>query len=72
MFSQEARKIHDQLQRRGREPKTLYKDGIFIGRLDTCEVVLDDKTVSRIHAAINYRDAKVRSRKPLGVKCPHA
>ena len=34
------------------------KDGVFIGRLDTCEIVLDHKTVSRIHAGINYRDGK--------------
>ena len=37
---------------------TVGKDGIFIGRLDTCEIVLDHKTVSRIHAAINFRDGK--------------
>lgn len=40
----------------GRAP--IEKDGIFIGRLDTCELVLDDNTVSRIHAGINYRDGK--------------
>lgn len=34
------------------------KDGIFIGRLDTCEIVLDHKSVSRIHAGINFRDSK--------------
>lgn len=34
------------------------KDGIFIGRLDTCEIILDHKTVSRIHAGINFRDGK--------------
>lgn len=39
-------------------PRTLYKEGVFIGRLDTCEIVLDHKTVSRIHAAINFRDSK--------------
>ncbi len=39
-------------------PRTVEKDGIFIGRLDTCEIVLDHKTVSRIHAAINFRDSK--------------
>jgi predicted CXXCH cytochrome family protein len=39
-------------------PAVLEKDGIFIGRLDTCEVVLDDKAVSRIHAGINFRESK--------------
>lgn len=34
------------------------KDSIFIGRLESCEVVLDHKAVSRIHASINYRDGK--------------
>ena len=34
------------------------RDGIFIGRLDTCEIVLDHKSVSRIHAGINFRDSK--------------
>lgn len=37
---------------------TVGKDGIFIGRIDTCEIVLDHKTVSRIHAGVNYRDGK--------------
>ena len=41
-----------------RETLALEKDGILIGRLDTCDIVLDDKTVSRIHAGINFRDSK--------------
>ena len=37
---------------------TIEKDGIFIGRLkESCEIVLDHKAVSRIHAGINYRDS---------------
>ncbi len=36
----------------------IIKDGIFIGRLDTCEIVLDHKAVSRIHAGINFRGGK--------------
>ncbi len=39
-------------------PKTYEKESIFIGRLVTCEIVLDHKTVSRIHAGINFRDSK--------------
>lgn len=36
--------------------KTVEKDGIFIGRFQkTCDIVLEHKTVSRIHAGINHR-----------------
>jgi hypothetical protein len=34
------------------------KDGIIIGRVDTCDLVLDHKTVSRVHAGINYVDGR--------------
>lgn len=34
------------------------KDSIYLGRLGTCEIVLDHKTVSRIHAGINFQDSK--------------
>ncbi len=34
------------------------QDGILIGRLETCDVVLDNESVSRIHAGINFRDPK--------------
>lgn len=57
MFSQEIGKFTVAFSGSG-PPKTLYTEGIFIGRLDTCDVVLADKSVSRIHAAINYRDEK--------------
>jgi len=40
------------------EPQTRYKEGILIGRLDTCDIILDHSTVSRIHAGINFRDQK--------------
>ena len=39
-------------------PKPFEKESIFIGRLDTCEIVLDHKAVSRIHAGINFTDSK--------------
>ena len=29
------------------QPWTLDQEGIRLGRLDTCDIVLDDKTVSR-------------------------
>lgn len=41
-----------------RDSASVEKDGILIGRLETCDVILDDKTVSRVHAAINFRDGK--------------
>jgi pSer/pThr/pTyr-binding forkhead associated (FHA) protein len=40
------------------EPQTRYKEGILVGRLDTCDIILDHATVSRIHAGINFRDDK--------------
>src|SRR5436190_6349878 len=41
-----------------RDSLSVQKDGILIGRLDTCDIVLDDTTVSRVHAAVNFRDGK--------------
>ena len=38
--------------------KTYEKDSIFIGRLISSEIVLEHKTVSRIHAGINFRDGR--------------
>ncbi len=34
----------------------LEKDGLVIGRLQSCDVVLNHKSVSRIHAGINFLD----------------
>ncbi|MEO7539587.1 MAG: FHA domain-containing protein [Pyrinomonadaceae bacterium] len=42
----------------GRDPRTVEKDRIFIGRLDTCEILLNHKSVSRIHAGINFKAGK--------------
>jgi len=33
-------------------------DSIFVGRLESCQVVLDHKSVSRIHAGINFQDSR--------------
>src|SRR5687767_13897825 len=58
MLTQEAGKFTIDFVGTDAPAKTVYKEGIFLGRLDSCEVVLAGKTVSRIHAAINYRDSK--------------
>ena len=38
------------------DTKSVERDSIYIGRLDTCDVFLDHKTVSRIHVGINFQD----------------
>ena len=38
--------------------RTFRKDRILLGRLETSDVVLDDLTVSRIHAGITFRDSR--------------
>ncbi len=38
--------------------QAIEDDNIYLGRLDTCQIVLDHKSVSRIHAGINFRDGK--------------
>ena len=37
---------------------SIEKDGIYLGRLSKCEILLDHASVSRIHAAINYADSR--------------
>lgn len=39
-------------------PRTVRKDRVLIGRLETCDIVLDDPTVSRIHAGITCNDKR--------------
>ncbi|NOT48790.1 MAG: FHA domain-containing protein, partial [Acidobacteria bacterium] len=40
------------------DAKLFDKESILIGRLEECEIVLDHKSVSRIHATIIYRNSK--------------
>ena len=40
------------------QTRVIDQDGIYLGRLDTCEVVLDHHSVSRIHAGINFADSR--------------
>jgi hypothetical protein len=42
----------------GSAPVEFERDRILLGRLDTCDLVLDHRTVSRIHAAINFTDSR--------------
>jgi|CXWL01.1.fsa_nt_gi pSer/pThr/pTyr-binding forkhead associated (FHA) protein len=58
MLSRESGNFKIAFAASGEPARSVYKDGIQIGRLDTCDVILDHKTVSRIHAAINFRDGK--------------
>lgn len=37
----------------GADPMTLSKDGLVIGRLPSCDIVLNHATISRIHIGIN-------------------
>ena len=40
------------------EPILLEKSGLVIGRLASCDIVLNQSSVSRVHAGINYLDGK--------------
>jgi pSer/pThr/pTyr-binding forkhead associated (FHA) protein len=40
------------------EPGRFEKDAVYIGRLTSCEVLLDDSTVSRIHASVTFSDGR--------------
>jgi pSer/pThr/pTyr-binding forkhead associated (FHA) protein len=40
------------------EPREFRKDRILIGRLGTCDIVLDDITVSRIHVGITFQNSR--------------
>ncbi len=44
------------LYARGDNPVTLEKSGLTLGRLASCDVILNQSSVSRIHAGINYLD----------------
>lgn len=42
----------------GTNTRSVTKDSIYIGRLETCEVFLNHNSVSRIHAGVNFQDEK--------------
>lgn len=39
-------------------PIEINRDRILFGRLETCDVILDHPTVSRIHAAVNFTESR--------------
>ncbi len=42
----------------GLPTKKIGQDGIYLGRLEKCEIVLEHHSVSRIHAGINFVDSR--------------
>ncbi|MBP9663406.1 MAG: FHA domain-containing protein [Pyrinomonadaceae bacterium] len=40
------------------QPRRFKKDAVYFGRLASCEVRLDDNTVSRIHASITFQNGR--------------
>jgi FHA domain len=40
----------------GADPMTLSKDGLLVGRLPSCDIVLNHATISRVHIGINFID----------------
>jgi len=45
-----------------KEVRSFDKERILLGRLETCDIVLDDPTVSRVHAGITFFDERYVSR----------
>ena len=42
----------------GIKSRVVDQDSIYLGRLDSCDIVLDHKSVSRIHAGINFANSQ--------------
>ena len=38
------------------DPATIVSEGVLLGRLPTCELLLNHPSVSRLHAGISYND----------------
>lgn len=57
-MSETAGKFHIVFADGRAAPADSDQDRILLGRLDTCDVVLDHPTVSRIHAAINFIESR--------------
>ncbi|PYS23832.1 MAG: hypothetical protein DMF72_07640 [Acidobacteria bacterium] len=48
------------------DPVTIVAEGVLIGRLPTCELLLNHPSVSRLHAGVTYADGEyyVRNLRP--------
>jgi hypothetical protein len=57
-MSEVSGKFHVEFAKGRTAPCEVNNDRILLGRLDTCDVLLDHGTVSRIHAAINFTGSR--------------
>lgn len=57
-MNEDTGQFHIQFPGTALEPRSFRKDRILIGRLETCDLVLDDPTVSRIHAGVTFNDSR--------------
>jgi pSer/pThr/pTyr-binding forkhead associated (FHA) protein len=57
-MSEESGKFHVEFASGSKRPLEMDSERILLGRLETCDVVLDDGTVSRLHAAISFTDSR--------------
>ena len=58
MASETGKFVINFADRQDAVPEEVEKDAILIGRLPSCDIVLNHKAVSRIHAGINFLDSK--------------
>ena len=58
MASETGKFVINFADRQDAVPEVVEKDAILIGRLPSCDIVLNHKAVSRIHAGINFLDSK--------------
>jgi pSer/pThr/pTyr-binding forkhead associated (FHA) protein len=57
-MSEESGKFHVEFASGSKAPIQMESERILLGRLETSDVVLDDATVSRLHAAISFADSR--------------
>lgn len=57
-MSEASGKFHVEFANGRRAPIEIENERVLLGRLETCDIILDHGTVSRIHAAINFTDSR--------------